>query len=217
MFVVIILNLQRLNIKFICLDGSVDSCGVHTGKHIHNVTFIDIEGNKHFFKTLGGADQIRYNTFADFRTVPPGKFCLCVGSWKFFRGKQGATLYAYKSNDGHVLAFDDDFKMAAVGAYMGEFWPRFFTGCFGITPLSFRYIFGTCLCFILLGGITVFVAGYILKTAPDHYHFNALLFLFVVVLMSAFFIGNHTIGVYRKIQNYKHCKQLAKENGIEVI
>jgi hypothetical protein len=204
---------MRGKVKFVCIDGSVDSCGVHTGTHIRNITFIDKSGMKHFFKTLGGCPQIRYNTFADFRRVPQGKFCLAVGTYKFFKSKQHATLYAYRSDGGQTLAFDDDFRDIAAGAYVAEFWPRLFTGAIVTPAFSFKYIVGAILCLFLLGGLTILIGGYFADHGPWGY--RQFMAYPIFIMMCIFFIGNHTIAIYRKIKLYKECKQLARENGIE--
>jgi hypothetical protein len=197
---------MRGKVKFVCIDGFVDSCGVHTGTHVRNITFVDKSGKKYFFKTLGGCPQIRYNTFADFRRVPPGKFCLAIGTYKFFKSKQHATLYAYKSDNGQILAFDDDFRDCAMATYGAEFWPRLFTGCCSSrTILSFRYIFCTCCALFSLGGLTMLIGGYFEKYGPWGY--RQIMAYPILILMCYFFIGNHTIAIFRKKKLYRQCKQ----------
>jgi hypothetical protein len=219
MAVIIFLNLSRKRIIITCIDGYVESCGDVQSGCIQKVTFVDKNNVKYYFNKLAGSDSIQYNTFTDFKKIPPGKFAL-IYSMPILIGrnnldKRDALLYAYKESEtGETISFEDDYIKCASVAYVAEFWPRFIVGAAGLR-LSRRYIIASCCSLFLLASLTVLTIFFIERSiSADNPSARLIMSAAVLTIMIIFFVGNHTIGIYRRRNFYRYLKRVAENNGI---
>jgi hypothetical protein len=211
---ILIATLGRFTVHIDCIHGEVLSCGIPNKHSVYNVTLVDKTGKKYFFRNLSAPKNIAYNTFGDFRVMPSGKFCITYAANNIWRSPRRAIFFAYKSDSGQSLAFDDDFRDAAVGCYFSEFFPRFFTGGFKMNPCSPLYIFSTLVFGVVFGAVTVFCADLVYKTNSWGMQRDILPSV-VILAMCTFFIACHIHGFFRKRYYYKRYKQFASENGID--